>query len=362
MPYRFELATPADDADLRHILSATPMGGTVSLAFAREPSFFAAEAVEGQVRQVVAARDVHAGRLVGFGCRCLRNLHVNGKPRQIGYLSTLRLLPEHRNRGLVARGYAFFRALHRDGLAPFYLTTIADGNEQALGLLTSGRAGLPTYHFAGEYHTLAIPPRHSSVKRRNTIEVRRATVGDLSHLADFLNCEGSRRQFFPRVESADFAAGGLFHGLRLEQIWLAERNGELVGTLGAWDQSAYRQTIVQGFRGPIRWLRPAYNAWAWCRGLPRLPRPGQPFAYITGAIPVIKGDDQEVLASLIDAAARGDRHLLLGLHIEDPLLPTARRLAAAVYITRLYIVCWNDGEAVRQALDERVPYLELGTL
>ena len=36
--------------------------------------------------------------------------------------------------------------------------------------------------------------------------------------------------------------------------------------------------------------------------------------------------------------------------------------AAAEYRTRLFVVCWEDGEAERRALDGRVPYLELGSL
>jgi hypothetical protein len=385
MPYRFELATAADDADLRHILAATPMAGRVSVAFRREPSFFAASGVEGRVRQVVAARDTEAGKLVGFGCRSVRTLHVNGEPCDIGYLSALRLLPEHRNRGLVARGYAFFRNLHRDGLAPLYLTTIADGNEVALRLLTSGRAGLPTYHFAGEYHTCAIAgsavaggigkredgegyfdPEGSKTRPRawGDVQVRRATVNDLPRLVEFLNREGSRRQFFPRLMSNDFVEGGLFHGLKPEAIFLAIRDNAIVGTLAAWDQSAFRQTTVHAYQGALRWLRPAYNVLAHWRRRPVLPAAGEAFGYVTGALPVIENDDTGIFSHLIGAVCRThpDRHLLIGLHIEDPLLPTVRRLAAACYLTRLYLVCWEDGEALRESLDGRVPYLELGTL
>ena len=41
-------------------------------------------------------------------------------------------------------------------LEEFNRTTIAEGNEMALRILTSGRAGLPMYHPAGRYHTIAI--------------------------------------------------------------------------------------------------------------------------------------------------------------------------------------------------------------
>src|SRR5688572_17574929 len=127
--YRFELAGPAADADLRHILHATAMPGSMVLSFGREPSFFAAPGVEGFSRQIVACRDMTTGRLIGFGCRSLRRQYVNGTPATVGYLSSLRVLPEHRNQGLIARGYRFFRELHGDGLTPLYLTTIAEGNE-----------------------------------------------------------------------------------------------------------------------------------------------------------------------------------------------------------------------------------------
>src|SRR5580704_3276486 len=98
--YRFELATPDDDADLRHVLAATPMDGQIAVSFRREPSWFAGAVVDGRFRQVVACRDLRTGRIVAFGCRSVREVYVNGKAASVGYLSSLRVLPEHRNRGL----------------------------------------------------------------------------------------------------------------------------------------------------------------------------------------------------------------------------------------------------------------------
>ena len=40
----------------------------------------------------------------------------------------------------------------------------------------------------------------------------------------------------------------------------------------------------------------------------------------------------------------------------------SRAFAAAEYRTRLFVVCWDDGEAYRGRLDARPPYLELGSL
>ncbi len=367
--YRFELATQADDADLRHVLSATPMDGRIAVAFRREPSWFAGAVVDGRFRQVVACRDLQTGRIIGFGCRSVREVYVNGRPAAVGYLSSLRLLPEHRNLGLVARGYAFFRGLHGDGRVPIYLTTIAAGNRTALKVLTSGRAGLPAYHPAGTYHTVAIAlPRRRRPSPNGGVLVRPARAEDLPAVLDFLATAGPRRQFFPRLTADDFLlAEGALRGLTLDGLLLAERGGRLVGTLAGWDQHDYRQSVVHAYQGWVRWLRPLYNVWAWSRGQPGLPPPGCELRYLMAALPVVVEDDADILAALLETllqrAAGGPwTHLLLGLHEADPLLGVAQRYQAACYLTHLFLVCWADGEAARAALEGRTPFLEAGSL
>lgn len=365
--YRIELATPADDADLRRILAETPMPGHISVSFRRAPSYFAAAEVDGHFRQVVAGRDLDTGRLIGFGSRSIRRLYVNGQPADVGYLSALRLLPEHRNLGLIARGYAHFRKLHADGRAPIYLTTIAEGNDRALELLTSGRAGLPRYHPAGRFHTLALRALKPTAL---PVLVRQTRPDDVPAIVEFLREHGPARQFFPCFEAGDFfSAHGLLRGLRPEHLLLAWYDGQLVGTLGVWDQSEFRQVVVHGYAGRLRWVRPLYNSWAWLRGQPRLPGIGSELGNRFAALPVVRDANAQlglnapvVLAALLEAVPRGPGHLLFGLHERDPLLGLVRRFAVAEYVTRLFVVCWEDGEALRSQLDGRVPYLEAGSL
>src|SRR3954467_5078454 len=95
--YQFELATERDDGELREILAATPMPGTISVCFRRDPSYFAAGVVDGRFRQVIVARDVSTGASVGLGSRSVSPRFVNGRPDSIGYLSGLRVLPPYRN-------------------------------------------------------------------------------------------------------------------------------------------------------------------------------------------------------------------------------------------------------------------------
>src|SRR5262245_19909881 len=197
--FHMDLATRCDDAELRRLLASTPMPGAVTVSFRREPSFFEAPAVDGEFSQTVVARDCEEACIAGFGTRSVRQRYVNGVPTAIGYLSGLRLLPRYRNQGLLARGFRFFEQLHQDGRAQLYLTTIASDNSTALGVLTSGRAGLPRYHFAGVYHTAVIPLHRGKNCTRTTesIDVRRAQEQDLPEVMRFVNTIGPSRQFFP---------------------------------------------------------------------------------------------------------------------------------------------------------------------
>ena len=367
--YTIELAVQKDDAALRCVLAQTPMEGRISVAFSREPSFFDAAAVEGRFHQVVLGRDRIGGHVVGFGVRSIGERFVNGASRPVGYLSGLRIVPAHRSGALLARGYHFFRELHADARARLYLTTIAEGNRTALDLLTSGRGGLPAYHAAGRYQTLAIPVRRGSIRREIPagLSLRPATGDDLSAVIEFLNVYGPDRQFFPVYRSEDFCRGGLLHGLDLHDVLLCHRGSTLAGILAGWDQQAFRQTIVCGYRGALRWTRPAWNAWAGLAGWPKLPAPGNGFRSLTAALPLVVDNDPHVFASLLDALlaqarSRSADYLLIGLHETDPLWPLARKRGGTCYTTHAFIVCWDDGEAELRRLDGRVPYLELGSL
>jgi len=367
--YRFELATPADDADLRRVLAETPMAGPLVVSFCREPSYFAAAVVEGRFRQVVGCRDTETGRVVGFGARTVHERYVNGQPMPIGYLNNLRLLAEHRNRGLVARGYGLFRELHADGRTPLYLTTIAEGNAPALAMLTSRRAGLPGYHFAGRYHTIALPLLRRGRKHTVTtpgLTIRPAVPDDMPAVLEFLRRVGPRRQFFPCHETDDFTPQGTCRDLSPVHILLACQGGKLVGTLAGWDQQGFRQSVVMDYGAALRWTRPLLNGWAWLRRQPGIPARGEALRCLMGALPVVDGDPA-IFHALVDALrgqAAGGRwdYLLIGLHETDPLRQVLRGYGVREYVTRLYLVCWDDGDPLRASLDGRPPYLELGCL
>jgi hypothetical protein len=369
--FTFNLATPADDAALCDLLAATPMEGAVSLAFTRCPSYFAAAQVEGQQVQVGVVRDGESQRVVGMGLRAISSRYVGGKPASVGYLSGLRLMRAFRgSAGLLARGYRFLRELHQDGAACFYLTTVAADNPVGR-VLTSARAGLPVYHSCGDYHTLAISTSRfarNGIRRDSAVEIRPAEETDRDAIIAFLKEFGPTRQFFPVYERQDLFSGrGLLKGLRPSDVLLAICGTQIIGTIGCWDQRAFRQIVVDHYSPWLAALRPVYNAWASLRQQPALPAAGLMLPAGLAAIPVVRDDNQQIFRQLLGMlshrlAQRGNRLLLVGLHSADPLLAVAQRFAGRDYVTKLYIVYWPGEAPDIDNLLKRAPYLELGSL
>ena len=221
-------AAEADDAGLRRLLRETPMPGPIRVSLEREPSYFGACRAEGGRHYTVCARDPETGRIIGMGCRTVRELYVNGEPQRVGYLNQLRIAPGYRHMSpkLLGRGFALLRETRAADEAPFDITTIVGHNLTARRVLEAGLPGLPRYRPIERIITMVIPVRR-----------------------------GQR----PLTEDTDITHPGQF---------------QTVGPLPpVWDQRAFKQVVVRGYES---WLRRF-------RWLLRLPPVGTvlPLAYAT---------------------------------------------------------------------------------
>jgi hypothetical protein len=364
--YIFELATPADDAQLRSRMAADWMEGAIAVSFRREPSYFAGCRVQGDETQVVKCVDAETGRLALMGCRSVSLAHVDGAPRRIGYLSDLRMAPDSR-RGLLFRaGNRYFRAMHARDPVPFYLTVIYEGNAPALDTLLGARAGLPEYRGAGRILTPAIPLEFARPPIRVPgLEVARGDAARLPAIVEFLNTWQSRKQFAPLYRVSDFP-GGRFLGLRAEDFFVAHSGGRIVATVAAWDQAHIRQTHVERYSPGLRLLRPLYNLAARVTPLKPLPRAGTRIPSVVLSCAAAENNDVANFRCVLRAAYNGLRggpwhYAIAGLHESDALaaaLEDYRRIPAAGRLFTVHV----DGAQDHATLEPRVPYMEPGCL
>jgi hypothetical protein len=362
--YRFELAVPDDDTALRQVLARNPLPGRTVLGIRREPNFFAAAEVEGSFVQVIACRDLETGAIIGIATRSIRDRYHDGVVMPVGYLGSLRIDPEHRGIGLVARGFRFLRELDEDGRAGIYLTSLAKGNTTAARTLLGGRAGLPEYRRIATWISHAVPLFRCRVGH-GTVHVQQARADDLPEIIRFLNTVGRQRDFFPVVRDSDFERGGSFRGLRMSDMHLAIRRGKIIGTFALWEQTPFRQIVIEHYPKLLRWLRPFINAAHHVQGLPGLPRTGEVLPCVFGSLFVVAEENAAVAQALVAAASRAYAGpaavALVGYDARSSLGATLPRSLGGTYETAIHLVSWN--QETRRTWDAgRTIHLEEGCL
>ncbi|MBI3930363.1 MAG: hypothetical protein HY319_32805 [Armatimonadetes bacterium] len=349
MSYRFSLAGSQDDGEIRRLLAESPVAGPVELTFEREPSFLESCRVHGPFVQVLVGRNPE-GLLSAVASRSIRSHFVNGIPRAYGYLSGLRVARSQRGQWLLSGGFRYLRELHGDGRVPGYITTITEGNQTAEGVLVRrARRGFPRYRELARVCTLSL------AVRRLRSPARPAARADLGEIVDFLRREGARKQFFPVWSEADFLEEGTTPGFRPEDFLVLREGGRITAVAGLWDQSSFKQTVVQRYNGVMRLGR----------RLAGLPPPGSPLPIVYGCFVCIEENRPERFRPLLEgllgrAREGGHRFVVVGFAEGDPLLELARRYRHADYYSRLYEVRWK--EAGHEDIDHRIPYVEIACL
>lgn len=358
----FSLATHADDAGIRRLLSSNPIPGKIRIRYEREPDYFAGCATMGTTQVLVARAEE---RVIGVACRAVRPMYINGQCADVGYLGQLRVDPHFRGRWLVLRGFRKLHELHRESPPRGYVTTIIEGNDEAEGVLVRlARGPMPRYRKLDRLMTLALP-----VARASRVE-RLQSKHSLAEIVAFLNREGSRKNFFPVYEEQSFT-DGTTRGFDPNDFIVLERDGAIAGVAGLWDQSAYKQSIVDAYDPLTRAARPIYNTAAKVLRRAPLPKPGTALRFGYGSFFCAVNDDRAIARELITrllaaARERGLDHLLVGFAESDPLLAVARAFRHVAYPAGIFTVAWDDGNDFHSdfhdRLDARPRYLEIASL
>lgn len=362
--FEIELANEADDDEIRGLLRRSPIPGSISVTFEREPSFFESCRVRGDFFQVGIGRDRRTGSVIGLGTRSVAPAFVNGQSMPLGYLADLRLDEQYRGGTLVARGYRFLRHLHEDRRTHLYTTMIFSGNHTALTTLASGRAGLPQYHDMGVVHSPGINIRRTKPPINAGCDVVRGSEDLLPEIVECLNRNNSRRQFAPVHTISMFKSQ--WRDFRVKNFYVAVRGSRVIGVLGHWDQSSYKQTRVAGYGPRLRYLVPLANILRPITGAPLFPKTGEEVSYFYLSFIAADDDNVQVLRALLRRAyndAVGSRCLyaIIALHERDCYFPVLREYSLTPFSGRLFCVTFEDGEDLYRSLDGRVPYLEAAT-
>lgn len=332
----FDVATSADEAEVRRLLRENPIGGRYAMSMEREPNGLAGTGLPGERKTIILARDDNTGAAIGLCERVVRPAYVDGDRRLLPYLGALRVAASHRHRIGILKGG--FRAVHEHGARPdelpFALTSIASDDTPARRILTAGLASLPRYERISDYVTFVFQPR----RRRPADGIVRAADADLIDVAEFLQRTRSRHQYTPVCCEVALRVIGA------ENVLVSRAKGGITGCVGVWDQSAFKQTVARGYPTAVSIVRPLLNVLAPLVGKPRLPAIGAPLRLVYLSALAVEADRVDGLLHLLGAALdlaamRGADAAAFGLDARHPWVTAVRRAFPAIeYRTELYCV------------------------
>ncbi len=361
----FSIANEDDNDALCERMQQDLLEGDITVSFRRNPSFFHASTVQGDTAQVMKCTDNN--ELIGLGSRILLNTYINGKTTRTGYLSDLRLKTEHRGGMILSRAYRFLKRCHDTDPVPLYYSMILKNSHKALLSLTRSRCNLPHYRDIGEFLTPAIYldlPK-SDITIAN-ICCRVAEQNDMEDIFDFIKRASPEKQFTPALSINDFQTTRL-RGLQASDFYIALEGDEIVAVIAAWDQTAFRQTYIEKYNLTLQLLRPFYNTLSSFTPLKPLPSTGSKVPYFYLAFIRIKKNRSDLfrclLRHLYNDRRKGDwNYFIAGLHASDPLCDALTEYRRENISGNLFVVHYPENENDYNALDERIPYIEISMI
>ena len=342
----FRKAFTDDNEKLKAALRDNALDSWVRLSLQREPSYFAGDALMGSSFTVIACDEHQPDSMVGmYSCACLP-LHVNGVATQLGYLAGLRVNQQYRHKlRILKNGFSSIKHLvPHCGAAPFMFTSVASENTSARRLLEAGLKGMPLYRTRGNMETLTFNTQQGWLQGL----LQPASPQDVPALVNFFNQQAARYQFSPVLTQAWLLSLSGDKGLSLSDFWLAKDGTAIRGCLAIWDQRAFKQTVVRGYRFPINVFRGLYNLFAGATGRVRLPARGRALAQVYLSFVAVDNPAGTFAINLVKeglgrARQRGADVAILGLSDKNPLTAVLKQtLKPLVYRTCIETVTWPE--------------------
>jgi hypothetical protein len=142
-------------------------------------------------------------------------------------------------------------------------------------------------------------------------------------MQNLMDKEGPKINYFPYYDFSELYRD-YNHSLNLDDYFLLFKGQKLIGMAAIWDQTAFKQTRIQGYSPTLRLIRPAYNFLRRWLSKSTLPAPGSmlKYGYLHGLL--IKNRNPEYFKFLLKqiqsqtSKARFD-HILCSLDCRDPL-------------------------------------------
>jgi GNAT superfamily N-acetyltransferase len=333
-PVRFVVrdASELDAPRLLELMKASTVANGVRWSIEPGQDPFATLRAESDGWTVALAEDDN-GQVLGVVSVASRRVFVGGRPRRSCYVTNLKVLPQHRGRGIgdALCWHALELCRRAGGDSVPILMVIRCGNAKMRGRV-AGPRGLPKLTRFANVEIHSVPARRAAALRlERPIEGRAARPEDLEEMAALSTSIASERQFAQAFDAAGLARWiEQAPGLTLADYMIARSGGRIIGWVGWWDEATVRVVRIAGYTlaGTVR--RAIQDTAARLMGANRPAGVGARIGCVRAVHVCVPRGRPDVLRALIIAGARSRAHdcswLKIALDERDPLAPALRGL------------------------------------
>ena len=331
-------ATERDGQEMLEIIESRPTQGLFEVLYTRRPNPVTSYLLENCNTDVYVIKDGN-GRIVLQGACAPHPVYIGGERKILGYINGIRKRIDFKEK-------IDWLRMMRDADTrvdyDYHYCSILLANKHAQKVFEKRRADMPNLAYICDYTTFILKPRKSrddngsyNFGKFGKLDFRKAEKEDERPVVDFLIREGKSYDLFPCFERFEE-----FYGLSVDDVYILRQNGEIVCACALWEQSGFKQYIVQKYNGILNFARK-------CSKKPTLlGRPFPPigktleFPYLT--LFLAKNDDTEyykiMLANIENIISEKYDMFLIGLtknNVKFPLFDKRKKLS---FVSKLYLI------------------------
>jgi hypothetical protein len=352
-----------------NILRESPIEtGGLSICFDRQPDIFL-------MAELKYSRPIWGGffegdDLAGFALIGNHEAFVNGHVTRVMHITDCYIRPQSRGRGYLRAALPFFFGNHGADTSIGY-AVIMKGNQPAEAQLREGKLadkpwcvrGKRIAGLAAKNILFCLP--HG---KRTAYVVRTARLDDIDSIVGLLHKEHSIR-LFGMVTDRDRFTAGLKNrpGLTIENYYVIEHGGRLIGVCAAWDTCAFKQNRVIRYGPWLSAVRGGYNLLSFITGTPKLPAPGESFRDIVITDWAVQERSAEVMHALLQHVyniyyGKGYHSMIFGSCADDPILGATRGFVRTEVVSDIMQVSVGGRGLEPGAIQTTLPFIDIAFL
>jgi hypothetical protein len=351
-----------------NILHESPIEtGGLSICFDRQPDIFVM--ADLKYTPPVWGGFFEGDELAGFALLGNHEAYVNGHVTPVMHITDCYIRPQSRGRGYLRAALPFFFGNHRPDASIGY-AVVMKGNRAAEAQLGNKMADKPWCLQSKKIAELSA--RNilfiSRRSRKPAYAVRTARLDDIDAIVGLLRAEHANRLFGMVTDRDQFAASLKSRpGLSIENYYVIEQGGRLIGVCAAWDCYAFKQNRVVRYGPWLNAIRAGHKFLSFMTQAPALPAPGESFRDIVITDWAVHERSVETMHALLEHVyntyyGRGYHTMIFGSCTEDPILEATRGFARTEVVSDIALFSLGEKWLKPGAIQTTLPFIDIAFL